>query len=103
MFSIFTAEIFCVNIDGVGKKKHSQRLILVNSFNGCSRRTAETGFMLRSRLNHQDVNMFTWVGDILGCAVKIRENRSQMRRRLFLCHRRRSKHLWDVSSNAELT
>lgn len=53
-------------------------------------------------LNHQHVNILAWVGDTFGRAVKIRDNRNQRRRRLFVYHRKRSKHIWDVSSNAEL-
>lgn len=42
--------------------------------------------MLRSGLDHRDVNMFTWVFDMLGCAITIRENRNQKGRRLFVYH-----------------
>jgi len=58
--------------------------------------------MLRSGLDHRDVNIFSWVFDTLGCASKIRENRNQSCRRLFVCHRKRSKHFRDVGSIAEL-
>lgn len=84
-----------------GRRKAIKKFSLVNSFSRCSWRTAETGSMLRSGLDHRDVNIFTWVSNMLGCAIKIRESRNQRGRRLFICYRKRNKHLQDIGSNAE--